>query len=70
MASMMSDAGNGPQLVQRAGNILKLRLLFYRLYFGLKNAYGPVDKANLGNPSEADRYARLIVDHKLQTQGK
>ncbi|WP_342740803.1 ankyrin repeat domain-containing protein [Bradyrhizobium sp. B117] len=70
IASMKSDAGNGPQLVQRAGNILKLRLLFYRLYTGLKTAYGPVDKANPGNPSEADRYARLIVDHKLQTQGK
>ena len=70
MASMMSDSGNGPQLVQRAGNILKLRLLFYRLYTGLKDAYGPVDKANPGNPSKVRHYADLIANHKLQTQGK
>jgi hypothetical protein len=70
LASIKGDAGNGPQLVQRAGDILKLRLLFYRLYSGLKNAYAPVDAANPGNRSEADRYAGLIAKYELQTQRK
>lgn len=70
VASMRTDNGSGPQLVQRAGEILKLRLLFYRLYSGLKNAYAPVDTANPGNPREADHYADLIARHELQTQRK
>lgn len=70
IASMAGGGGNGPQLVQRAGNMLKLRLLFYRLYSGLKNAYAAVDKANPGNSNEANRYAGLIAEHKLQTEQK
>lgn len=70
MASMAGDGGNIPQLVRRAGYVLRLRLLFYRLYTGLKNAYGPVDPANRGNRSVADHYAALIENHKLLTQRK
>ncbi|SFH72163.1 ankyrin repeat domain-containing protein [Bradyrhizobium sp. cf659] len=68
LVSMRGDNGSGLQLMQRAGNILKLRLLFYRLYSGLKNAYGPVDAGNPGNRGMADHYAGLIEAHKLQTQ--
>jgi hypothetical protein len=70
LASMTGDNGNGPQLMERAGDILKLRLLFSRLYSGLKNAYAPVDTGNRGNPSMADHYASLIQTHALLGKGK
>jgi hypothetical protein len=65
IASMVGDGGNGPELVRRAGKILKLRLLFYRLYSGLKNAHAPVDAANPGNRGVADYYTGLIKKHEL-----
>ncbi|MBR0783828.1 ankyrin repeat domain-containing protein [Bradyrhizobium iriomotense] len=70
MASIAGGSGSGAQSVQRAGNILKLRLLFHRLYSGLKVAYGPVDAGNPGNPSMADHYAGLIERHQLLTRRK
>ena len=67
MKAAISGTGSVADVMRRAGETVAVRLLFYRLYTGLKNAYGPVSAENPGNPDEAARYANLIQVHQLLT---